>query len=247
MSAAVDACTEIGVVGLAMNEACVGSWQTTAEGVTAQQVRVDISQEDLEEPWCYGGTSMYMDGFQWIDTTCVIYLFPAWVLSAPGTLAAACIGTLAFGIALEGVIFARRRTVQSMTSGWRQLGVSTLMYGVQLTMGYMLMLVVMTYSGPLFLCVVVGLMAGHFVFNSKLFKDKKVAEQSNKKTDGDCCGGTGGMESASSSDDCCGGTGRMDSASSSDDNCCGQKVSTDSRDISPCVPEGSTPCCQNTL
>jgi len=60
VSSAVDSCTEIGVVGGAMNEACLGSWQTTAEGVTSQVVRVDVSAQDLNEPFCYGGTSMYM-------------------------------------------------------------------------------------------------------------------------------------------------------------------------------------------
>jgi len=172
--------------------------------------------------------SFAQDGFQWIDTTCVIYLFPKWVLKTPAAIVGACIGTLAFGISLEGVIFARRRTLQSVPAGWRQLGVSTLIYGVQLTMGYMLMLVVMTYSGPLFLCVVVGLMMGHFVFNCNLVNGKSKTSANYKK------------------DDSCCGTNQVESGTSSEQDCCRQESSTDSND-SPPVAEGITPCCQNTL
>ena len=207
-----------------MNEACIGSWQPTADGVTAQDVRTDISAQDLDAPFCYGGTAMYMDGFQWIDSTCVIYLFPEWVLTTPASIVGACIGTLAFAIGLEGVIRARRMAVQSMPTGWRQLGVSTLMYGVQLTMGYLLMLVVMTYSGPLFLCVIVGLMIGHVCFNFH-GKNKKAAE--------------------SKKDDCCSSTNPVTENQSCGD-CCPQEGSTESND-SMCIPEGSTPCCQHTL
>lgn len=214
-----------------MNEACIGSWQSHEPGVTCQNVNVSVTQDELqddEEPWCYGGTSMYMDGFQWIDSTCVIYLFPTWVLRTPAAIVGACFATLIFGICLEGVIFARRRTVQNMEeAGWKlQVGVSTLMYGIQLTMGYMLMLVVMTYSGPLFLCVVVGLMLGHLIFNSKVFNNgrgKGVVEEKKDDTY---------VESATNS--------------SSGGDCCGQEGSMDSS-ATPCVPEGSTPCCQNTL
>ena len=231
VSSAVDSCTEIDVVGGAMNEACVGSWQPTAEGVPSQEVRLDIEAQDLDEPFCYGGTSMYMDGFQWIDTTCVIYLFPDWVLRTPAAIVGACIGTLAFGIALEGVIYGRRTIVQGMPAGWKQIGVSTLLYGVQLTMGYMLMLVVMTYSGPLFLCVVVGLMMGHVCFNAKLFNDKGKRLAENKKDDS-------GYEEHST---------HLESNSSNEGDCCAAGRSSRDRTDGPCVPEGSTPCCQNTL
>jgi hypothetical protein len=34
-------------------------------------------------------------------------------------------------------------------------------------MGYMLMLVIMIYSGPLFMSVITGLVGGHILFNAK--------------------------------------------------------------------------------
>ena len=105
ISNAVNSCTEIGIVGGAMNEACVGSWEPTAEGVTSQEIRFDVTADQLDEPFCYGGTSMYMDGFQWIDSTCVIYLFPEWVLKTPAAMVGACIGTLAFANCIGGRYF----------------------------------------------------------------------------------------------------------------------------------------------
>ncbi len=185
-----------------MNEACVGSWQPTAEGVPSQEVRLDVAAKDLDEDW---------------------------VLQTPAAIVGACIGTLAFGIALEGVIYSRRSIVQGMPEGWKQTGVSTLLYGVQLTMGYMLMLVVMTYSGPLFLCVVVGLMMGHVGFNSKLFRSKKLAE--NRKDDA----GYGERST------------HLESNASNEGDCCAAARSSRGLSEGPCIPEGSTPCCQNTL
>jgi hypothetical protein len=42
-----------------------------------------------------------------------------------------------------------------------------LLFGLNLIFGYLAMLVAMTYSMELFLCVVFGLCLGHFVFNTK--------------------------------------------------------------------------------
>ena len=41
------------------------------------------------------------------------------------------------------------------------------LFGLNLTLGYLAMLVAMTYSVELFLCVVFGLCVGHFTFNTK--------------------------------------------------------------------------------
>jgi Ctr copper transporter family len=168
VSAAQSECNSRGIIGGAHNDACVGSWQPSVTDVPAQEVHVDMeSLAAAQQQFCYGGTSMYMDGFHWMNPTCVIYLFPGWVLSSSGKVAAASIGTLLFGIALEAVIWKRRSVVQSFPAGWKRLMASTLFYGLQLTMGYMIMLVVMTYSGPLFMCVIFGLMGGHALFNAR--------------------------------------------------------------------------------
>jgi len=218
------------------NDACMGTWQKTAPGVVAQELNIDVdagADSTSAGAFCYGGTSMYMDGFHWTNPTCVIYLFPAWVLSTSQSLIGACFGTIFFGIALEGVILQRRRTVKSFPeNSWKRNAVSTFLYGVQLTMGYFIMLVVMTYSGPLFMSVVFGLMIGHFVCNSKLCHAKQ--QSSNVLS--------GVVKSVGNDDergsDCC--------STAKAGECC--TCPRESRVVSdPFVPEGSTPCCQNEI
>ena len=78
---------------------------------------------------------------------------------------ASCIVTVFLAVLLEGVIFARKAFVNRLPRISVRIFVSTLMYGCQLTLAYFIMLVVMTYSVPLFVSVIVGLMAGHLGFS----------------------------------------------------------------------------------
>lgn len=222
VQSAVEPCKENGVVGLAMNVDCGGVWAPTDSTVQSQEVITDSTYlSSIEESFCYGGTSMYMDGFHWLDSTCVIYLFPEWVLSTPGKLAGAAIGSILFGMLLEGVIRGRRDIVQTMPVSWKRLGVSSTIYGMQLMMGYLLMLVVMTYSAPLFLSVIIGLMLGHIVFNAKDIM--KADRDDRNKKDYDV------------------------SDTSEEVRPCCQDESSSTSTAKSNVPEGATPCCQNAL
>merc|ERR1711966_107527 len=118
---------------------------------------------DYDDVYCSSGTAMYMDGFNWQGSTCVIYLFAAWTLSTPAKFALAAMGSILFGIVLEFVLW-QRRSIYDLPPGKRRLVLSSLVYGVQLSLGYFIMLVIMTYSGPLFLCTVGGMMLGHAGF-----------------------------------------------------------------------------------
>ena len=203
------------------NDGCAGKWLATVPNVPSQEVIVDeetIAATPMK--FCYGGTSMYMDGFHWTNPTCVIYLFPNWVLSSAGLLTGASIGTLFFGIVLEAVIAKRRSVVQSFPHGWKRLSVSTLFYGLQLTLGYFIMLVVMTYSGPLFMCVIFGLMGGHAMFNAG--GSKQSSEE--KANDSALIANETEVEQQNSGSDRSSG------------------VYTNKE-----IPEGFTPCCQNSL
>lgn len=224
VSAAQEKCSGGGVIGGAHDSSCMGSWQPTAPSVQSQAVRVDdVSLLAVNKQYCYGGTTMYMDGFHWTDPTCIIYLVPNWVLTTPGSLVGACIGTIFFGMALEAVIWKRRAVLRSFPEGLMRLGVTTAFYGLQLTMGYMLMLVVMTYSGPLFMCVIVGLMSGHAIFNAGSTKIK------NKSSD------------------------EIGSVTEPFYEYKPERADEDSNDnksshtSEPTCPEGITPCCQNSL
>lgn len=231
------------------NSNCMGVWQPTAPGIFAQEVAFDAPEIE-DPPFCYGGTSMYMDGFTWIHaTTCVIYLFPEWVLTTPGKFAAAAIGTFFFGILLEWVISQRRKVCSKLGAGYHRLATSAAFYGLQLTMGYMLMLVIMIYSGPLFMMTIFGIMAGHVLFNAKdaIFSEAKAKAAAKKKaalgadvtepTYGSCCEKKEGAKTLE--EGCCA------SSQVEKESCCGSNGEDENDNDG--VPEGSTPCCQHTL
>jgi hypothetical protein len=230
VSSAVEPC-----LGFVHNSNCMGVWQPTAPGVVGQTVEFDAIPVD-DPPFCYGGTSMYMDGFTWIhSTTCVIYLFPQWVLTTQGKFAAAAIGTFFFGILLEYAISQRRHVVSKLGPGYRRLATSAAFYALQLTMGYLLMLIVMIYSGPLFTCTILGIVGGHVLFNAKdaVFGEKKKKSHT--------AGTKVSEETASSSY-----KGDVETSTAGDEPCCSSKES-EASDDNHGVPEGSTPCCQHTL
>lgn len=184
--------------GYVHNSNCIGSWQKTDDNVPGYALPYKTSTEDnssdqqessintiskvAPDEYCYGGTSMYMDGFTWQGSACVIYLFRSWVLTTPLKFAFAVVGSLCLGILLEYVLRARRR-VYALSPGNRRLLMSTLFYGLQLTMGYFIMLVIMTYSGPLFISTVGGMMIGHVIFNAQdaLMKRWKEMEYDGRK------------------------------------------------------------------
>lgn len=258
VSKAVEPCNEAGVIGGAMNTICVGSWQPTAPGVPPQQVAVDYPEGyTVEEPFCYGGTSMYMDGFQWLGSTCPIYLFPSLVLDSAQALILACIFTIVFGISLEWFIQRRRVIAKRLEPGYGRLCVSACLYGVQLTMGYTIMLVVMIYSIPLFLSVVVGIVGGHVLFSAQdavvpSCLSASAAEASLKEDDEDAMGVSHFCSESSSIIE---GFGSGPTTANSTNNestyqpITGQNVngsSSPGQDDSG-VAEGSTPCCQHTV
>jgi len=150
------------------NAGCTGVWEKSVEGVEAAAINVTADRNEIEHPFCYGGTTMYMEGFQWVQSsTCVVMLVPSWVLNSASKYAAAVIGTILMAMGLEKFIQQRRKTMACMESGPQRLVVSAVFYGVQLSIGYLLMLVIMIYSGLLFLAVIVGLVIGHVMFNAK--------------------------------------------------------------------------------
>lgn len=175
--------------GYIHNSNCKGSWQETDESIAGYKLPYEVEEKgpdglilpvtDVSGEYCYGGTSMYMDGFNWLGTTCVIYLFQSWVLSTPEKFALAALGSILLGIALEFVLW-KRRSVYTLSPGFHRLCLSAGVYVLQLTMGYIIMLVVMTYSAPLFISTVGGMMLGHVFFNAQDSLVKVRAEKKNR-------------------------------------------------------------------
>jgi len=127
---------------------------------------------------------MHMKGFAFAPADCIILLFHEWKLDSAARFAAAVFGTIALAVAGEALTwFRRNRMSASAASQLRpdRLGVAlrwlrrrpaawratmALLFTLQATLGYFLMLVAMTYQGELFIAVVAGLGLGHGIFNT---------------------------------------------------------------------------------
>ena len=131
-----------------------------------------------EEKFCGGGMDMLMTGFETAGgstitstKTCVILFFKSWKLDSAGKFAAGCIGVFILGFGIEALIFFRRKIVNrkrlflNIPLPVRKIIVISL-FGLNLVLGYFAMLVAMTYSVELFICVVVGVILGHALLNS---------------------------------------------------------------------------------
>ena len=137
---------------------------------------VNKTYKRLQSNFCNGGTDMFMTGFETIDPspkkTCVILFFNAWTLDSWFKFAVAMVGVTLIGLAIEALIAVRRKISKRkglfirMTADSRRL-LMVILFGLNLILGYLAMLVAMTYSVELFMCVVLGLCVGHFIFNSK--------------------------------------------------------------------------------
>jgi len=253
VSKAVEPCT-----GKVHNSNCQGIWHKTSPSVPGWPVEYN-STIVVNEQYCYGGTSMYMDGFHWIhDTTCVIYLFPSLVLSSRARFIGACFGTIFFGMMVEAIIFRRRKSIVNFEPGMSRLVASAGFYALQLTMGYLVMLVVMTFSIPLFLSCITGLVLGHVVFNARdavLNREKKTSDGAAEDPEhAEELGGCGCDEEAVEQNvqGCgCDEEKQSTSVTSSEEmqsSYASKNVEKpEPEDQTHGVPEGSTPCCQNSL
>lgn len=178
LSQAVKACTdEKGVVGGKMDAGCANVWHERLDNVKSYLPNVTTEDNHTNYPtkYCYGATGMYMHGFEWEGQTCLVYLFSDLVIHSRSWLVLACFTTIVFGVAVELVMKQRRMFVANRLFGfptYQRLALAGLSYAVQLTMGYAIMLLVMTYSGPLVLSVVTGLMLGHVLVNWDTLTDK---------------------------------------------------------------------------
>lgn len=113
------------------------------------------------------GMVMYMDGFHWTlkgDHSCLNLFFGSWTLDTIPKFLMAMLLVIGLGVATEGI----NRWKHSVNHG-SQGSSQHLRAGLQalsIASAYLLMLVVMTYSIELLLCVVVGLMIGYYWFDA---------------------------------------------------------------------------------
>jgi len=135
-----------------------------------------LTTSESEEPFCRpgSGTDMFMDGFTTSGESvneCVILLFKSWVLDTKTKFVIACFGVILLGIAIEGMLCLRRliqsRKILLLIRGLARRACIISLFALNIASGYLAMLVAMTYSVELFVCMVVGLVAGHAIFNTE--------------------------------------------------------------------------------
>ena len=119
---------------------------------------------------------MFMNGFTSIasekkgSTECINFMFIEWTLDNKVKYVFGCIGTLLMGIFIQGISYIRIK----LNKKNNQI-IILIIYSIQMTLSYFLMLLAMTYSTELFCMVVIGLTIGYGYFF--IYKDNnKLAE-----------------------------------------------------------------------
>ena len=155
-----------------------------------------------------GGMIMYMDGFRFSllggtnkNQPCLNLLVPGWTLDSYWKFGFAAVGVFALAVLVEGFSKLRHKVVRAAKEQRRRQRQSssprsfyrhpallrlavTSLHGLQALLGYILMLVAMTFSLELLLCVCCGLAVGYAVFfQSSAEEDDVVAHV----TSNPCC------------------------------------------------------------
>lgn len=121
--------------------------------------------------------------WMWFHTTVNdVVLFESWTVATAGEMVWSCLVVIAMGVLLEFVRYVRWRLENSdkkeaqLNTNYvsRLLSLShilqTVMFGVQLVLGYFLMLVFMTFSVWLGIAVCIGAGVGFLLFGSRQLK-----------------------------------------------------------------------------
>ena len=113
--------------------------------------------------WCAGSSPMN-NGFTPGATagTCVVFLFPQWVLDTQSKYTFAVFFAFFMAVLLPLIAWPRMRAMR-IKSAPRRIAVTFFVTAFQVTLMYWLMLIVMTYSTFLFLAVVFGLTIGQMI------------------------------------------------------------------------------------
>ncbi|KAF4669344.1 hypothetical protein FOZ61_004378 [Perkinsus olseni] len=130
---------------------------TSAEGLTE------------DEPFCESSTNMIMSGFQFLwsrNRQCIILFFPGIVLDTPSKFFLGVVAVFFLGLVAEATMRLRKRVECALGAARSSVrGKLTLigLFSINLILAYMAMLVAMTYSGELFLTVILGVAVGRIL------------------------------------------------------------------------------------
>jgi hypothetical protein len=163
---------------------CMGGNDDSTGGIYCQPTCV-LNTTDVQtgssSQFCYGkGTTMFMQGFQAQkltsedDTTsCVTLLFQDWTLDSRVKFAFACLGVFLLSALTQAVPLMRKHIIQRFSPNSAGLLkdkrvrdlLLALLFGIDKTIGYFVMLVAMTYSVELFTMICLGITAGFIYFH----------------------------------------------------------------------------------
>jgi hypothetical protein len=123
------------------------------------------SENSDTSSFCSGEMSMamYTDGFHFSrGNSCLNFLFGSWELKSPLNFAVAMVYSFLLAILLEALTVPQR-----ICSGFRRKPhlLLTIIYALQALLGYLIMLIAMSFSIELFASVLCGLMVGHVLFH----------------------------------------------------------------------------------
>ena len=128
-----------------------------------------------DRPFCRGSTDMLMSGFASLlydglsdsaeTNNCVMLFHERFVLDEPWKFFLGLLFTVVFGIFTEFWVSQRRKLSVDLRRRRGKM-IKAAMYAFNMVVGYLIMLIAMTYSLELFLAVIVGLGIGHVTFNT---------------------------------------------------------------------------------
>mmetsp|Transcript_73965 Transcript_73965/g.176033 ORF Transcript_73965/g.176033 Transcript_73965/m.176033 type:complete len:772 (+) Transcript_73965:80-2395(+) len=153
------------------------SWQA-ADGIPSPApivARLAAAMTD-DNAFCNGMvTDMHMSGFlsSWDDerphSPCLVMFFTEWKLDSHGKFFVALLGSIFAGVACEALLKlrvwqnGRKRVRKPLLAGL----CNVILYAVHRCVGYLAMLLAMTYQTEIFLAVLLGLSIGYGLFNMK--------------------------------------------------------------------------------
>lgn len=131
---------------------------------------------------------MYMDGFRFTnfsnDQPCLKLFFSKWTLNTPTKFMLALFGVFSLGAAAEGLsYFVRLCRIQPIYN----TGCFSFLHILHATLGYLNMLVIMTFSIELFIVLLAGLGVGHYFFFTLKSREITVALVPAHNADIPCC------------------------------------------------------------
>ena len=128
---------------------------------------MEMDDDNASNTFCSGsGMAMFMNGFASAfakRNTCLALYFDAFTLDTAVKFIIAMFGVLVLGILAEALVAFRRSRAEKGLAGRFEAAVG---YGLQLALGYLLMLAAMTYAVELFVSAITGVAIGHALFRT---------------------------------------------------------------------------------